>query len=54
MPPRAVLLDLYDTLAHGDWWTWTAELAAIIGRSPEDIARGFHATRMERNTGVYR
>jgi putative hydrolase of the HAD superfamily len=53
MPPRAVLLDLYDTLAHGDWWTWTAELAAITGRTPEDIARGFHATRMERNTGVY-
>jgi HAD superfamily hydrolase (TIGR01509 family) len=53
MPPAAYLLDLYDTLAYGDWWTWTVELAELTGATPEAIARGFHATRLERNTGAY-
>ena len=53
MSPTAYLLDLYDTLASGDWWTWTAQLAELTGVSSDDIARGFHRTRMERNTGVY-
>jgi putative hydrolase of the HAD superfamily len=53
MPTGAYLLDLYDTLANGDWWSWTGELAELTGCTPEEIARGFHATRMERNTGAY-
>ena len=53
MPPAAYLLDLYDTLAYGDWWTWTVELAELTGVTPDAIARGFHATRLERNTGAY-
>jgi len=54
VPAAAYLLDLYDTLANGDWWAWSAELAELAGVTPEAIARGFHETRMERNTGVYR
>jgi putative hydrolase of the HAD superfamily len=53
MPPAAYLLDLYDTLANGDWWAWGTELAALAGVSTDAIANGFHATRMERNTGAY-
>jgi HAD superfamily hydrolase (TIGR01509 family) len=53
MPLAAYLLDLYDTLANGDWWSWTAELAELTELSADAIARGFHQTRMERNTGVY-
>jgi putative hydrolase of the HAD superfamily len=51
--PQAYLLDLYDTLAHGDWFTWTTELAAMAGVSERQLAEGFHRTRMERNTGAY-
>jgi putative hydrolase of the HAD superfamily len=51
--PDAYLLDLYDTLAHGDWFTWTAELAAMAGVTEQQLADGFHRTQMERNTGAY-
>jgi putative hydrolase of the HAD superfamily len=51
--PAAYLLDLYDTLAHGDWWSWTQQLADLAGVTEPQIAQGFHRTRMERNTGVY-
>jgi putative hydrolase of the HAD superfamily len=53
MPPTAYLLDLYDTLARGDWIAWTHELADLAGVTPEAIAEGFHRTRMRRNTGGY-
>jgi putative hydrolase of the HAD superfamily len=53
MPAAAYLLDLYDTLAHGDWIAWTEELAGLAGVAPEAIAEGFHQTRMRRNTGGY-
>jgi putative hydrolase of the HAD superfamily len=51
--PDAYLLDLYDTLAHGDWYTWTAELATMAGATERQLAEGFHRTQMERNTGAY-
>jgi putative hydrolase of the HAD superfamily len=49
----AYLLDLYDTLASGEWWAWTAELAKLTDLAPDAVTRGFHETRMQRNTGVY-
>lgn len=51
--PAAYLLDLYDTVAKGDWWAWTEELAGLAGVSPAAITEGFHRTRAARNTGGY-
>jgi putative hydrolase of the HAD superfamily len=51
--PDAYLLDLYDTVASGDWYAWTDELAGLAGSTSEAIAEGFHRTRMRRNTGGY-
>lgn len=31
MPPRAVLLDLYDTVADSDWYVWRDLLAGHVG-----------------------
>lgn len=53
MPPTAYLLDLYDTVARGDWLAWSLELAGLAGVTPEAIAEGFDRTRMQRNTGGY-
>jgi len=51
--PTAYLLDLYDTLAHGDWMSWRAELASITGLSQDEIGTAYERTRAARNRGEF-
>jgi len=51
--PTAYLLDLYDTLAHGDWATWRGELAQLTGLSQGQISAAYEQTRLERNIGAF-
>lgn len=51
--PGAFLLDLYDTLAHGDWMSWRAELASITGLSQDQIGDAYERTRAARNRGEF-
>src|SRR5262245_45647210 len=51
--PTAYLLDLYDTLAFGDWASWRAELAAITGLSQAEIGDAYERTRAPRNRGEF-
>jgi HAD superfamily hydrolase (TIGR01509 family) len=53
MPPAAVLLDLYDTLVHGDWQGLRDGLAAGLGVEPRLIDQAYATTRHLRNTGGY-
>ena len=53
MPPRAVLLDLYDTLVDGDWRAWRTQLSALTGLDEDALSTAYHVTREERNTGAY-
>ena len=53
MPPRAVLLDLYDTLVDGDWRGWRTELSTLTGIDEDTLGMAYHLTREERNTGAY-
>ena len=53
MPPRAVLLDLYDTLVDGDWQGWRTELSTLTGIDEDTLGMAYHLTREERNTGAY-
>ena len=53
MPIRAVLLDLFDTLAYSDWDVWLVQLAEAVGCTTEELRRGYHHTRLDRNTGAY-
>jgi putative hydrolase of the HAD superfamily len=53
MPPRVVLLDLYDTLVDGDWHGWRAQLSTLTGIDEDTLAMAYHLTREERNTGAY-
>jgi putative hydrolase of the HAD superfamily len=50
---RAVLLDLYDTLAWTEWPTMRAELEERFGVSEGQLLRAFAATRQARSTGAY-
>jgi putative hydrolase of the HAD superfamily len=50
---RAVLLDLYDTLAWTEWPTMRAELEERFGVSEGQLLRAFTATRQARSTGAY-
>ena len=52
--PTAYLLDLYDTLAHGDWISWREELASITGLSQDEIGDAYERTRAARNRGEFR
>jgi len=49
----AYLLDLYDTLAHGDWIAWREELASITGLSQDAIGDAYERTRAARNRGEF-
>jgi len=49
----AYLLDLYDTLAHGDWRSWREELASITGLSQDEIGSAYERTRAARNRGAF-
>ena len=50
---RAVLLDLYDTLAWTEWPTMRAELEDRFGVSEGELLRAFTTTRQARSTGAY-
>jgi FMN phosphatase YigB (HAD superfamily) len=51
--PTAYLLDLYDTLAHGDWMSWREELASMTGLSQDEIGIAYERTRAARNRGEF-
>jgi len=51
--PAAYLLDLYDTLAHGEWAEWRDELASITGLSQDEIGMAYERTRVARNRGEF-
>ena len=51
--PTAYLLDLYDTLAFGDWATWRDELASLTGLSQDEIGNAYERTRAARNRGEF-
>ena len=53
MPPRAVLLDLYDTLVDGDWHGWRTQLSDLTGIDEDTLGMAYHVTREQRNTGAY-
>ena len=53
MPPRAVLLDLYDTLVDGDWYGWRTRLSSLTGIDEDALAMAYYVTREARNTGGY-
>jgi putative hydrolase of the HAD superfamily len=50
---RAVLLDLYDTLAWTDWPTMRAELEERFGIGEAELLRAFTTTREARSTGAF-
>jgi putative hydrolase of the HAD superfamily len=50
---RAVLLDLYDTLAWTQWPTMRAELEDRFGIGQADLLHAFTATRQARSIGAY-
>ena len=50
---RAVLIDLYDTLAWTDWPTMRAELEERFGISEAELLRAFTTTREARSIGAY-
>jgi putative hydrolase of the HAD superfamily len=50
---RAVLIDLYDTLAWTDWPTMRAELEERFGIGEEQLLRAFTTTREARSIGAY-
>jgi putative hydrolase of the HAD superfamily len=50
---RAVLIDLYDTLAWTDWPTMRAELEGRFGISEVELLRAFTTTREARSIGAY-
>jgi putative hydrolase of the HAD superfamily len=49
----AYLLDLYDTLAFGDWAAWRDELASVTGLSQDEIGNAYERTRAARNRGEF-
>ena len=50
---RAVLLDLYDTLAWTEWPTMRAELEDRFGIGEAELLRAFTVTRKARSIGAY-
>ena len=50
---RAVLLDLYDTLAWSEWPALRGELEDRIGVSTADLLRAYVTTRPARSIGTY-
>jgi HAD superfamily hydrolase (TIGR01509 family) len=51
--PRAVLLDLFDTLVVSDWDRWRAVTAELLGVDPRVVDDAYRATRPLRNRGGY-
>ena len=50
---RAVLLDLYDTLAWTEWPAMRAELEERFGLTAAELLRAFSATRAARSVGAF-
>ncbi|MEX0742862.1 MAG: HAD family hydrolase [Actinomycetota bacterium] len=50
---RAVLLDLYDTLAWTEWKTMRIELEERLGLERRALLRAFDRSRPERSTGAF-
>jgi putative hydrolase of the HAD superfamily len=50
---RAVLVDLYDTLAWTDWPSMRSELEERFGLSEADLLRAFTKTRPARSIGTF-
>jgi putative hydrolase of the HAD superfamily len=51
--PRAVLIDLYDTLVASDWHLWRDLLASHVGMDPATLGRAFDQTRPDRSVGAF-
>lgn len=51
--PRAVLLDLYDTVVDSDWYVWRDLLAGHVGLDPKVLGRAFTETRPARSVGTW-
>ena len=50
---RAVLLDLYDTLAWTEWKTMRLELEERLGLERRALLRAFDLSRPQRSTGAF-
>jgi putative hydrolase of the HAD superfamily len=50
---RAVLLDLYDTLAWTEWQRMRVELEERLGLERKDLLRAFERSRPQRSTGAF-
>jgi putative hydrolase of the HAD superfamily len=53
MTTRAVLLDLYDTLAWTEWKAVRALLTERTGVEPRRLMNAFHRTRAQRSIGAF-
>jgi putative hydrolase of the HAD superfamily len=51
--PRAILIDLYDTLVASDWHLWRDLLARHVGMEPATLGRAFDETRPDRSVGAF-
>ena len=51
--PRAVLIDLYDTLVYSQWPWLKRQLAELLGVTPEAVADAMTATRELRSIGTF-
>ena len=51
--PRAVLLDLYDTLVASDWHEWHREMSELLGVDRAVLRHAFDVTRPARSVGTY-
>lgn len=51
--PRAVLLDLFDTIVESDWGAWYADLGRILGVDRRALHQAYSISRVARNTGRY-
>jgi HAD superfamily hydrolase (TIGR01509 family) len=51
--PRAVLLDLFDTIVESDWTTWHARLGRLLGVDRRALRQAYAISRVARNTGRY-
>jgi putative hydrolase of the HAD superfamily len=51
--PRAVLIDLYDTLVYSQWPWLKAQLAELVDVTPEAIGEAMTTTRALRSIGTF-
>jgi putative hydrolase of the HAD superfamily len=51
--PRAVMLDLFDTVVSSDWSTWHEQLGRLLGVDRRALLQAYSISRAARNTGRY-